>query len=73
MNLISKFNKGFRFLLYAIDICSKYAFLWVLSLKDKNGITITNAFKKMLDESNCKPNKIWVDKGKENANQAKYE
>ena len=62
MNLISKFNKGFRFLLYAIDICSKYAFLWV-----------TNAFKKMLDESNCKPNKIWVDKGKENANQAKYE
>ena len=32
-------------------------------LKDKKGITITNAFQKSLDESNCKPNKIWVDKG----------
>ena len=69
MNLISKFNKGFRFLLYAIDIYSKYA--WVVPLKHKNGITCTNAFNKTLDESNCKPNKIWVDKGKKNANQAK--
>ena len=28
-------------------------------------ITITNAFPKILDESNHKPNKIWVDKGSE--------
>ena len=42
--LISKFNRGFRFLLCAIDIFSKYA--WVVPLKDKNGITITNAFQK---------------------------
>ena len=41
MQLISKFNKGFRFLLCVIDIYSKYA--WVVPLKDKNGITITNA------------------------------
>ena len=41
MQLISKFNKGFRFLLYVIDIYSKYA--WVAILKDKKGITITNA------------------------------
>ena len=34
-----------------------------IPLKDKKGITITNAFKKILDDSNCKPNKIWVDKG----------
>ena len=33
MHLISKFNKGFRFLLCIIDICSKYA--WVVLLKDK--------------------------------------
>ena len=33
------------------------------SLKDKKGITITNAFQKMLDCSNRKPNKIWVKKG----------
>ena len=33
MQLISKFNKGFRFLLCIIDIFSKYA--WVVPLKDK--------------------------------------
>ena len=37
----------------------------VVLLKDKKGIAITNAFQKILDESNCKPNKIWVDKGSE--------
>ena len=61
--MISKFNKEFRFLLCVIDIYSKYA--WVIPLKDKKGITITNAFQKILDESNHKPNKIWVDKGSE--------
>ena len=63
MQLISKFNKGFRFLLCVIDIFSKYA--WVVPLKDKKGITITNAFQNILKESNRKPNKIWVDKGSE--------
>ena len=63
MKLMSKFKKGFRFLLYLIDIYSKDA--WVITLKDKKGITITNAFEKFLDKSNCKPNKIWVNKGKE--------
>ena len=63
MQLISKFNNGFRFLLYVIDIFSKYA--WVFPLKDKKGIIITNAFQKILKESNRKPNKIWVDKGSE--------
>ena len=56
MQLISKFNKGFRFLLYVIDIYSKYA--WVIFLKDKRGITITNTFQKVLNESKRKPNKI---------------
>ena len=59
MQLISKFNKGFRFLLFVIDIYSKCA--WVIPLKDKKGITITNAFQKNLDKSKRKPNKIWVD------------
>ena len=61
MQLISKFNKGFRFLLCVIDIFSKYAGL--VSLKDKKGITITNAFQKILKESYRKPNKIWLVKG----------
>ena len=50
MQLISKFNKGFRFLLCVIDIFSKCA--WVVPLKDKKGITITNAFQKIFDGSN---------------------
>ena len=45
MQLISKFNKGFRFLLCVIDIFSKYA--WVVPLKDKKGITIIHAFQKI--------------------------
>ena len=55
MQLISKFNKGIRFLLCRIDIFSKYA--WVIPLKDKKGITITGSKRKL--------NKIWVDKGNE--------
>ena len=68
IQLIRKFNKGFRFLLCVVDIYSKYA--WVIPLKDKNGITITDAFQKILDESNCKPNTIWVDKGSEYYNRS---
>ena len=63
MQLISKFNRGFRFLLCFIDIFSKYA--WVVPLKDKKGVSIVNAFQKILDDSNRKPNKIWVDKESE--------
>ena len=47
MLLISKFIKGFRFLLCVIDIFSKYA--WVVPLKDKEGVTITNTFQKTLE------------------------
>ena len=63
MQLSSKFNKGIRLLLRVIDVYSKYA--WVIFLKHKKGNTITNAFQKILKESNGKPNEIWVDKGSE--------
>ena len=56
MQLIRKFNKGFRFLLCVIDIFSKYA--WLVLLKDKKGVSSANAFQKILDDSNRKPNKI---------------
>ena len=56
MQLINKFNKGFRLLLCVIDIYSKY--VWVIPLKDKKWIMLINAFQKILDESNRKPNKI---------------
>ena len=65
MQLVNKYNKGIQFLLYAIDIFSKYA--WVVPLKDKKGITITNAFQNILrsetlamqDKSSSNPNKHW--------------
>ena len=64
MQLISKFNKGFRLLLLCvIDIFSKYAL--VVHLKDKKGISIVSVFQKILDKLGRKPNKIWVDKGTE--------
>ena len=63
MQLISKYNKDIRFLLCFIDIFSKYA--WVVSLKDKKGVSIVAAFQSILKQSNRKPNKIWVDKGYE--------
>ena len=63
MQLLSQFNKGFRYLLCVIDIFSKYA--WVVPLKEKKGVSIVNAFQIILKESNRKPNKIWVDKGSE--------
>ena len=47
MQLLSKFNEGFRFLLCVIDTYSKYA--WVVPLKDKKGISIVNAFKQILN------------------------
>ena len=66
MQLISKFNKGFRFLLCVIDIFSKYA--WAFPLKDKKDASIVDAFQKILKKSDRKPNKIWVDKGSKRYN-----
>ena len=50
MQLISKFNEGFIFLLYVIDIFSKYA--WIVPLKNKKGISIVNVFQSILKKSN---------------------
>ena len=63
MQSLSKKNKGIKYLLCAIDLFSKYAF--VVPLKDKKGISIVNAFNKVIKQSNRKPNKIWVDQGGE--------
>ena len=63
MQSLSRKNKGIKYLLCAIDLLSKYAF--VIPLKDKKGISIVNAFDKIIKQSNRKPNKIWVDQGGE--------
>ncbi len=54
-------NKGTKFLLNVIDLFSKYA--WSVPLKDKTGESIVKAFDKIT--TTRKPNKLWVDKGKE--------
>ena len=63
MQSLSKYNKGNKYLLCAIDLFSKYA--WVIPIKDKKGTSIVNAFKKIISEGQRKPNKIWVDQGSE--------
>ena len=63
MQSLSRKNKSIKYLLCAIDLFSKYAF--VIPLKDKKGISIVNAFNKIIKQSGRKPNKIWVDQGEE--------
>ena len=63
MSKLSKYNRGIRYLLCAIDLFRKY--VWVVPSKYKRGISTVNAFQKMLDSSSRKPNKIWVDQGGE--------
>ena len=69
MQLISKYNKGIRYLLCVIDLFSRYA--WIIPVKNKKGESIVEGFKKILDDSgnakhsNRKPNKTWVDQGSE--------
>ena len=48
MQSLSKFNKGFKYLLCAIDLFSKYA--WVAPIKDKKGTSIVNAFTKIISK-----------------------
>ena len=62
MQSLSKYNKGIKYLLCAIDVFSKYA--WVVPIKDKKGTSIVNAFQKIISEGK-KTNKIWIDQGSE--------
>ena len=62
-SLISKFNKGIRYLLCVIDLFSRHA--CVIPLKNKKGDSIVEGFQSILKNSNRKPNKIWVDHGSE--------
>ena len=58
MQSLNKYSKGIKYLLCAIDLFSKYA--GVVPIKDKEGTSIVNAFKKIISEGR-KPNKTWVD------------
>ena len=66
--LVGKCINRFRFLLCVVDNYRKFA--WVIPLKDERSITITNTFQKILNESNHKPNRIWVDKESKSYNRS---
>ena len=61
MQAFSKFNRGVKYLLAVIDVLSKYG--WLIPLKDKTGKSVASALKTIFKER--KPEKMWVDKGKE--------
>ena len=61
MQAFSKFNRGVKYLLAVIGIFSKYG--WLIPLKDKTGKSVASALKTIFKER--KPEKMWVDKGKE--------
>ena len=62
MEPLSAKDKSVKYLLCVI-ICTKYA--WVKPFKDKKGKTVLIAFIEIVNESNCKPNKLWGDQGRE--------
>ena len=61
MQAFSKFNRGIKYLLAVIDVFSKYG--WLVPLKDKTGKSVAMALKTIFKER--RPEKMWVDKGKE--------
>ena len=64
MQAFSKFNRGIKYLLAVIDVFSKYGWLIpLIPLKDKTGKSVASALKTIFKER--KPEKMWVDKGKE--------
>ena len=63
MRSLSCKNKIVKYLLYVIDVFTKYA--WVKSLKDKKRKTALNAFMKIVNESNRQPNRSWVNQERE--------
>ena len=62
MGSLSSKNKNVKYLSCVIDVFTKYA--WVKHLKDKKGKTVLNTFIEIVNEFNCKPNKLWEDQGR---------
>ena len=63
MGSLSSKIKNVKYLLCVIDFFTKY--LWVKPLEDKKGKTFINAFMQIVNKSNRKPNKLWVDQIRE--------
>ena len=66
MQSLKKYNSNYRYVVTCIDVFSKHA--WAIPLKNKQGSTLVEAFKKLLKESGRKPQKIHTDRGSEFTN-----
>ena len=60
----------YKYILTVLDGYTRYA--WAVPLKHKDGLTVSNAFKKIMKASKRKPNKLFVDQGKEFYNEHMY-
>ena len=60
---LAKYNKNYKFIFTIIDNHTKFA--WAIPLEDKSGKSTTTAFKKLIETSKRKPEKVWSDRGKE--------
>ena len=63
MESLSSKNKNVKYLLCFIDVLTKYA--GVKPLKDKKSKTVLNAFIEIVSDINHKPDKLWVNQGRE--------
>ena len=63
MQHYAKYNDGYKCLLAAIDVFSKYG--WITALKSKSGTEVACALKHIIDGSGGKPELVWSDKGNE--------
>ena len=63
MESLSSKNKNVKHLLRVIDVFTKYT--WVKPSKGKIGKAVLNAFIEIINESNGKPDRLWVDQGRE--------
>ena len=63
-------ENNYKYILTVLDGYTRYA--WVIPLKHKDGLSVSNAFKEIMKKSNRKPNKLWLDQGKEFYNEHMY-
>jgi len=66
MSLLSKFNRGVKYLLVIIDVLSKFG--WIVPLLNKKPESIINGLEKIIKSSKRKPIYLYTDAGREYVN-----
>ena len=56
-------NMGYKYILFAVDVYSRYAF--AEPLKSKSGAEVASALQKIINKASSPPDKLWSDLGKE--------